>query len=487
MYKKSLEIELLSILNRSYHKNEMYSALLHISEYALSINNDIENTYYLLIALQKLNYHERVTNFLKRNKILLEKLEIKNLFLISYAKLGKENNDKIKINDILPAKTQNINVVKVKFKTINQVSISTMLEAFTQKGEIRRDLLIKAFELDHYNLEALICLRLEKLITKNQFNHLINQIDDKMLKKIYFNSFTKNYAILSNNTNIFDIYYIYSIYNTINYAKYLFFNDEYELFRFGVFMFDNYRSSPVSYLVLGLYYLKIENIKEARKCFYEAIQIDKTNGYCWFLLGKTYSKSKESENSIICYVSAMQYMIGSCKPILYLAIEHANMNAREKAFTYFRLTLKKKKNSFILLNAAFFYFIENSTKEFLEVIDNLKIVNQNPVEKNVFYILQFFKNLQESNFTKAEIYLKKCTKDWRYKACFGYLLHLKGEYEHAIEFYNESIIKHCSSSILVSLISFALDPKRNDEKYLIIEQIYDVFDYLKLQNDLIYF
>ncbi|KAM0674447.1 hypothetical protein GVAV_002060 [Gurleya vavrai] len=482
------EILFLNSLLATFNKHELYNALLITAEYTYLKFKQTESIYFILKALQKLNYNERIISFCKENIDLLEYYEINLIFLSSLSKLKKEIDEDIKTDEILPKPTKNLLFDTFIENDFNLDSLHLLYKGLTSKEEIRKKNLLEAFLLENQNMEALYCLKIEKLLTNREFTDLLMKIKDLRIQDLLFNIFVdkKDFDKVFNKkeNKWLGSFHYFGIISMFELSKYYFRKEYRKLFPLGVFMIENYPTCSFSYFILGLYYHQSRNLKEAKKCFYKSVQINDKIGISWLLLGNTYSKLKECENAILCYKSALNLMIGSYKPLLYLAIENNNINDLKKANSYFLMAMHKKANKKTCFYAAVFFIFNDKLPELEETIKKLKITNKTENDNLIFNYILFFYNIKKENYKEAEQSLKICPNDYRFKVCRGFLFHLQKNYKNAIKYYNQSMIENVSNSVIASLVGSAIDPSSDNDKYVLLDQIYEIFDYIKLIDEI---
>lgn len=128
---------------------------------------------------------------------------------------------------------------------------------------------------------------------------------------------------------------------------------------------------PVTWLAIGIYYLAINKIGEARKYFSKATLLNPNYGYAWIGFAHTFAAEGEHEQAISAYAYAAKLFPGTHLPNLYLGMQHLQMNN---------------------LNLA---------EEYLTALYH--ICNTDPLLLNELGVINFYRN----NFIKAELFLQE--------------------------------------------------------------------------------
>lgn len=464
----------------TYMKNEMYNSLLILSEFMFITDQSKETIFFLVFSLQKLSYHERLVEFLKLNNKFLIYKEIQMIFLSSIKKTTNEPLEKISLDDILPLQTKSL-VIKFSILNIDSETILLYHKAMLENDNLKKEMLVKVLAIENYFLEALLAIKQEKLTSNKEFLYIIESIRCKSLKNMYLQIFGKDFTFIDKGFTLLDSFYVFSPYKAMCLAFYFYKNKDPSLFSLGVFMIENYPKNAVSYNILGLDFYRRANYKEAKKCFYESLQMDQKQGKSWMFLGLVYSNLKESENAILCYRKAMEQLTGSYKPILFLGIEYENMNSRTEAKFFFDLAVKRKPNKLTILRKAIFDFLEECDTSHDEICC-IKIEEEcNEDEKEVLAFVNFFFLVLKGDTEEAKKMISNTKDSWRKKVCLGYIEHLNGIFDKAIEYYNKSMLENKSSSIIESLICNAITSDKYCKMYL-FDQIGDVYEYCDLHS-----
>lgn len=134
---------------------------------------------------------------------------------------------------------------------------------------------------------------------------------------------------------------------------------------------ENHPTSPMTWLAIGIYYLTINKVVEARKFFSKATLLNPNFGHAWIGFAHTFAAEGEHEQAISAYAFAARLFPGTHLPNLFLGMQHLQVNN---------------------LNLA---------EEYLMVAYH--ICNTDPLVLNELGVINFYKN----NLMKAEIYFEE--------------------------------------------------------------------------------
>lgn len=449
-----------------YYNSKLYLSALTLSDFITHThkNGNLDLCSYKLItclSLSELNYHHRTLKFIEENEEILNYHVIRTMYL----KLGNILDSK-KINLALLRDKKNEDFVLADGK-LDKRSIECYFEAMVKKHTERKDLLVEAINSDNRNLEALMALKREDLVSLEEFDKLITA-GPEWLSKLY------TYVVHYKEEVIFSPFFMET------YAY-----DHYKrgitglLFNFGVEMIEDFPKCSVSYLVLGYHHLSKKRHGEAKKCFYEAIKYDKQIGNLWLFLGLAYSGLKECENAISCYSQAKQLMIGSYKPDFYLAYEYHKMYNIEQANLFYLKALKIKAEPIVIVRYATLLIYYEYYVDALKILARIGDANE---FQNVYNLLVAYAFLFTGDLDRSELFLDKCKKDWRYLATKGFIKHLRSEIDAAADIYTDALIKHGRSWVIEDLLRLTVEIKDTKKDNLAYEYANDLFDSMDLKS-----
>lgn len=136
--------------------------------------------------------------------------------------------------------------------------------------------------------------------------------------------------------------------------------------------------SPMTWLAIGIYYLSIGKIVEARKFFSKATLLNPNFGQAWIGFAHTFAAEGEHEQAISAYAFAARLFPGTHLPNLFLGMQHLQMNNL------------------------------NLSEEYL--LTSYQICNTDPLLLNELGVINFHRN----NLVKAELFLSEALSAAKY-------------------------------------------------------------------------
>lgn len=175
---------------------------------------------------------------------------------------------------------------------------------------------------------------------------------------------------------------------------------------------DNHPDESVSWLAVGVYYLTIGKVLEARRYFSKSSMMSPFFGQAWIGFAHTFAVEGEHEQAISAYTTAARLFQGTHLPSLFLGMQHLQLN------------------NFVL------------AEEYLDVAAS--ICNADPLLLNERGVLHYHKNelvVAEMFFIKAQKAAQKLDSDPRgwlsIKANLGHIYRRMGEFQKALDFFED--------------------------------------------------
>jgi anaphase-promoting complex subunit 6 len=134
---------------------------------------------------------------------------------------------------------------------------------------------------------------------------------------------------------------------------------------------EHHPTNPITWLAIGIYYLAINKVVEARKFFSKATLLNPNFGQAWIGFAHTFAAEGEHEQAISAYAYASKLFPGTHLPNLFLGMQYLQMNNLNLAEEY--------------LSASY------------------QICNTDPLLLNELGVTNFHQN----NLMKAEVYLQE--------------------------------------------------------------------------------
>ncbi|KAI5792814.1 hypothetical protein FPQ18DRAFT_258865 [Pyronema domesticum] len=148
-------------------------------------------------------------------------------------------------------------------------------------------------------------------------------------------------------------------------------------------MADSYPDEPVTWLAVGIYYLTINKIAEARRFFSKASMMDPHFGPAWIGFAHTFAAEGEHDQAISAYSTAARLFQGTHLPQLFLGMQHLQLNNVTLADEYLNTAFNLCKSDPLLLNelGVVFYHkdaLQDSIKCFTKALQIADDIESNP-------------------------------------------------------------------------------------------------------------
>ncbi|KAJ5104400.1 Tetratricopeptide-like helical [Penicillium alfredii] len=106
------------------------------------------------------------------------------------------------------------------------------------------------------------------------------------------------------------------------------------LFLLAHMLADHAPEEPYTYLAIGVYYLSVSKIAEARRFFSKASLLDPHSAPAWIGFAHTFAAEGEHDQAIAAYSTAARLFQGSHLPQLFLGMQHLALNNMSLAHEY---------------------------------------------------------------------------------------------------------------------------------------------------------
>ncbi|KAK9468784.1 hypothetical protein V1512DRAFT_257868 [Lipomyces arxii] len=123
-----------------------------------------------------------------------------------------------------------------------------------------------------------------------------------------------------------------------------------KLFLIAHEMADNHPEEPVTWLSVGVYYLSIHKIAEARRFFSKASMMNPHFGAAWIGFAHTFAVEGEHEQAVSAYSTAARLFQGTHLPSLFLGMQHLQLHNFTLAEEYLDASYSICKTDPLLLN-----------------------------------------------------------------------------------------------------------------------------------------
>lgn len=109
---------------------------------------------------------------------------------------------------------------------------------------------------------------------------------------------------------------------------------------------DNSPEEPYTYLAIGVYYLSVSKVAEARRFFSKASLLDPHSAPAWIGFAHTFAAEGEHDQAIAAYSTAARLFQGSHLPQLFLGMQHLALNNMSLAHEYLSAAYSMSSGSF---------------------------------------------------------------------------------------------------------------------------------------------
>lgn len=106
------------------------------------------------------------------------------------------------------------------------------------------------------------------------------------------------------------------------------------LFLLSHMLADHAPEAPYTYLAIGVYYLSVSKVAEARRFFSKASLLDPHSAPAWIGFAHTFAAEGEHDQAIAAYSTAARLFQGSHLPQLFLGMQHLALNNMSLAHEY---------------------------------------------------------------------------------------------------------------------------------------------------------
>ncbi|ORY74829.1 anaphase control protein cut9 [Protomyces lactucae-debilis] len=123
-----------------------------------------------------------------------------------------------------------------------------------------------------------------------------------------------------------------------------------DLFLLSHDMVERHPEEPVSWLAVGIYYMSIGKIAEARRYFSKASVMNPRFGSAWIGFAHSFAIEGEHDQAISAYTTAARLFQGTHLPSLFLGMQHLHLNNFVLADEYLGTAYKMCQTDPLLLN-----------------------------------------------------------------------------------------------------------------------------------------
>lgn len=148
-------------------------------------------------------------------------------------------------------------------------------------------------------------------------------------------------------------------------------------------MADSHPHEPVSWLAVGVYYLTVNKVAEARRYFSRASMMNPYFGQAWIGFAHTFAVEGEHEQAIAAYSTAARLFQGTHLPNLFLGMQHLHLSNLSLAQEYLMSSFAVCSTDPLLLNEiGVVYYHKNdlatAEKYFLKALEAVSGLDSDP-------------------------------------------------------------------------------------------------------------
>lgn len=236
---------------------------------------------------------------------------------------------------------------------------------------------------------------------------------------------------------------------------------------------DTHPSEPCTWLAVGIYYLSISRIAEARRYFSKASVMDPHFGPAWIGFAHTFAAEGEHDQAISAYSTAARLFQGTHLPQLFLGMQNLQLNNLSLAHEYLNTAYQLCQTDPLLLNemGVVYYHEEHMIDAISMFRRALLLSSQNnadpeawlPTRMNLGHALRRYGQLDEALSTFEEV-LRHGIKDAGVFTAKGLVLLEMGRSWDAIVALHEALAVAPQDTMATDLLTRALNVNGEDEE-----------------------
>ncbi|KAF2023572.1 TPR-like protein [Setomelanomma holmii] len=234
---------------------------------------------------------------------------------------------------------------------------------------------------------------------------------------------------------------------------------------------DSNPSEACTWLAVGVYYLTIQRIAEARRYFSKASMMDPHFGPAWIGFAHTFAAEGEHDQAISAYSTAARLFQGTHLPQLFLGMQNLQLNNLSLAREYLKTAYDLCETDPLLLNEmGVVYYNEGQLLEAVQFFRRaIHLAEQNEAEADAFlptrinlaHALRKNKDYNEALATFEEV-LRHGVKDPAVFAAKGLLLMDMDRHWDAVLVLHEALNVSPQDPMATDLLNRALEASSED-------------------------
>jgi len=185
----------------------------------------------------------------------------------------------------------------------------------------------------HYNLSEnpdILLSRAEALYTQCRFSEALELTSSILSASQSAELTTTSHPSMSANSHLGHAPAVYPLHLACLYET----GATNALFLLSHMLADHAPEEPYTYLAIGVYYLAVSKIAEARRFFSKASLLDPHSAPAWIGFAHTFAAEGEHDQAIAAYSTAARLFQGSHLPQLFLGMQHLALNNMSLAHEY---------------------------------------------------------------------------------------------------------------------------------------------------------
>lgn len=229
---------------------------------------------------------------------------------------------------------------------------------------------------------------------------------------------------------------------------------------------DNHPEEPCTWLAVGIYYLAIDKIAEARRYFSKSSMMDPHFGPAWIGFAHTFAAEGEHDQAISAYSTAARLFMGTHLPQLFLGMQNHMLNNMTLADEFLKTAYGLCKTDPLLYNEMGIVFyhqdrLEDAVTMFSKALEIVEEIDSDPnawiaTRTNLGHA---FRRLQQWELALNEFdeVLRQGGKDPAVFCAKGLVLMEERRPFEAVQVFHEALAISPQDSIATELLNKALD------------------------------
>ena len=240
---------------------------------------------------------------------------------------------------------------------------------------------------------------------------------------------------------------------------------------------DNHPEEPCTWLAVGIYYLLINKVAEARRYFSKASMMDPHFGPAWIGFAHTFAAEGEHDQAISAYSTAARLFMGTHLPQLFLGMQNHMLNNMTLADEFLKTAYGLCKTDPLLLNEMGVVFYHQDRlgdavtmfSKALEIADEIDSDSQAWISTRS-NLGHAYRRLQQWDLALAEFdeVLRQGGKDPSVFCAKGLVLMEQQRPYQAVEVFHEALAISPQDAIATELLNKSLE-----ETSHVVEEIED--------------